>query len=112
MPVITCDGPNRNILPHVPSQWEEKPNPPLTPWPPATQRMDEWTTGWLDGAVAGLLKRDSGKSHGIGLGDAIVAATAMAHKAALLTLNTKHYPMLSGLKMAHVEKQQSVVSRQ
>lgn len=56
-------------------------------------------------AAAGLLKRDYGKSHGVGLGDAIVAATALAHNAALLTLNTRHYPMLRNLKAAYVKKQ-------
>ena len=48
--------------------------------------------------AGGLYKRDYGKSHGIGLADAILAATAQAENAELKTLNTKHYPMLKSLK--------------
>jgi hypothetical protein len=48
--------------------------------------------------MAGLYKRDYGKSHGVGLGDAILAATAEVENAALITLNTKHYPMLKNLE--------------
>jgi len=51
--------------------------------------------------AGGLYKRDYGKSHGIGLADAILAATAEAENAELKTLNTKHYPMLKDLKPAH-----------
>ena len=48
--------------------------------------------------MAGLYKRDYGKSHGIGLADAILAATAGVENAVLITLNTKHYPMLKNLE--------------
>ena len=51
--------------------------------------------------AGGLYKRDYGKSHGIGLADAILAATAKAENAELKTLNTKHYPMLKSLKPAY-----------
>lgn len=51
--------------------------------------------------AGGLYKRDYGKSHGVGLADAILAATAQAENAKLKTLNTKHYPMLKGLKPAY-----------
>ena len=51
--------------------------------------------------VGGLYKRDFGKSHGVGLADAILAATAEKEKAELKTLNVKHYPMISGLKPAY-----------
>lgn len=51
----------------------------------------------------GLLKRDYGKSHEVGLADAIVAATAQAENAELKTLNTKHYPMLKGLRPAYTK---------
>jgi predicted nucleic acid-binding protein len=54
--------------------------------------------------LAGLYKREYFKSHGIGLADAILAATAEFEHAALLTLNTKHYPMISGLKPAYIKK--------
>lgn len=33
------------------------------------------------------------KSHGVELGDALIAATAALHKAALWTRNRRHYPM-------------------
>jgi predicted nucleic acid-binding protein len=52
---------------------------------------------------AGLYKRDYGKSHGVGLADAILAATAEVEKAELKTLNTKHYPMLRGLRPAYTK---------
>jgi predicted nucleic acid-binding protein len=54
--------------------------------------------------AGGLLKRDFGKSHGVGLADAIIAATAQAENAVLSTLNVKHYPMMPGLKPAYVKK--------
>ncbi|MBN2468249.1 MAG: type II toxin-antitoxin system VapC family toxin [Deltaproteobacteria bacterium] len=53
------------------------------------------------GKAGGLYKRDYGKSHGVGLADAILAATAEAENAELKTLNTKHYPMLKDLKAAY-----------
>ncbi len=58
----------------------------------------------VDAAIAktgGLYKRDYGKSHGVGLADAILAATATDENAKLKTLNTKHYPMLKGLRPAY-----------
>lgn len=51
--------------------------------------------------AGGLYKRDFGKSHGVGLADAILAATADQENAALKTLNVKHYPMIKGLKPAY-----------
>jgi len=51
--------------------------------------------------AGGLYKRDYGKSHGVGFADAILAATAEAENAELKTLNTKHYPMLKGLRPAY-----------
>ena len=53
------------------------------------------------GKAGGLYRRDYGKSHGIGLADAIFAATAESENAELKTLNTKHYPMLKNLKPAY-----------
>jgi len=49
----------------------------------------------------GLYKRDYGKSHGVGLADAILAATAKTEHARMATLNTKHYPMLKHLAPAY-----------
>ncbi len=43
------------------------------------------------------------KSHGVGLADAILAATAEAENAELKTLNRKHYPMLKGLRPAYTK---------
>jgi predicted nucleic acid-binding protein len=45
----------------------------------------------------GLYKRDYGKSHGVVLADAIIAATCETENAELKTLNIKHYPMIKGL---------------
>jgi predicted nucleic acid-binding protein len=52
--------------------------------------------------VAGLYKRDYDRSHGIGLADAVVAATSDVENAELKTLNVRHYPMLTGLKPPYV----------
>ncbi len=51
--------------------------------------------------IGGLYKRDFGKSHGVGLADAILAATAEVEQAELKTLNVKHYPMFKALKPAY-----------
>jgi len=51
--------------------------------------------------AAGVYKRDFGKSHGVGLADAILAATADKETAELKTLNVKHYPMIKGLRPAY-----------
>ena len=42
-------------------------------------------------------------SHGVGLADAILAATAESEDAELKTLNRKHYPMLKGLRPAYMK---------
>ena len=51
--------------------------------------------------LGGLYKRDYGRSHGIGLADAIVAATATLESAELKTLNVKHYPMFNPIQPAY-----------
>jgi predicted nucleic acid-binding protein len=53
--------------------------------------------------TGGLYKRDYAKSHGVGLADAILAATAESENAELKTLNTKHYPMFEGLRPAYTK---------
>jgi predicted nucleic acid-binding protein len=53
--------------------------------------------------AGGLYKRDFGKSHGVGLAGAILAATVEAENAELKTLNTKHYPMFKGLRPAYMK---------
>lgn len=52
----------------------------------------------------GLYRRDYGKSHGVGLADAIIAATASELNVCLVTLNKKHYPMLT---LVHVPYQKN-----
>jgi len=42
----------------------------------------------------GLYRRDYGKSHGTGLADALIAATAELSQATFVTMNRKHFPML------------------
>ena len=42
---------------------------------------------------AGIIKDKYGKSHGTGMVDAIIAASARKVEAELITLNIKHYPM-------------------
>src|SRR5947209_2716955 len=54
----------------------------------------------VDEAIAlagGLFRRDFGKSHSTGLADALIAATAESRQATLVTLNDKHFPMLSNV---------------
>lgn len=53
--------------------------------------------------IGGLYKRDFGKSHGVGLADAILAATSEIEQAELKTLNVKHYPMFKALKPAYTK---------
>jgi predicted nucleic acid-binding protein len=45
------------------------------------------------GQQAGNFLRQYRKSHNVGLGDALIAATAVQNQAALWTRNRKHYPM-------------------
>ena len=47
--------------------------------------------------TGGLLKAKYGKSHGLGLADALLAATAQQHGLTIQTLNVKHFPMFPGL---------------
>lgn len=51
--------------------------------------------------LAGEFKSFYGKSHGLGLADAVIAATCQMHHLELLTLNIKHYPMLKNLRPAY-----------
>jgi predicted nucleic acid-binding protein len=58
----------------------------------------------VDAGIAkagGLYRRDYCRSHGVGLADALLAATAEAEGAELKTLNVKHYPMMKGLLPAY-----------
>jgi predicted nucleic acid-binding protein len=42
----------------------------------------------------GLFQRQFGRSHNVGLPDALIAASSELHGARLVTLNRKHFPML------------------
>jgi predicted nucleic acid-binding protein len=60
--------------------------------------LDTFTLIDLSPAIAaqgGLLRREWGKSHGSGLNDTLIAATALSAQRVLLTLNARHFPMLS-----------------
>ena len=45
------------------------------------------------GRMAGDYLRQFRKSHSLEIADALIAATAVSHRAALWTRNRKHYPM-------------------
>ncbi len=49
----------------------------------------------------GLYRRDYGKSHGVGLADAIIAATSQIQHAKLVTLKAKHFPMLDNVHVPY-----------
>ncbi len=46
------------------------------------------------GRIGGLFRRDYGRSHGVGLADALIGATAQEQQAIVVTFNSRHYPML------------------
>ena len=67
-------------------------------------KLDEFVQAFevvpVDREVAiegGLYRRDYMKSHNVGLADALIAATAELRQAALVTLNSKHFPMLANV---------------
>lgn len=43
---------------------------------------------------AGLFRREYGRTHGTGLVDALIAASALATQSRLVTLNARHFPMV------------------
>lgn len=49
----------------------------------------------------GLFRRRFAKSHGVGLPDALIAATAQLESAELVTLNEKHFPMLQNVTVPY-----------
>lgn len=55
-------------------------------------------------AQGGIYQRDYGKSHGMGLADALIAATAESLDAKLVTLNKKHFPMLQKVHVPYVKR--------
>lgn len=46
------------------------------------------------GRLGGLFRREYGRSHGTGLADALIAATAEESGARLVTFNERHFPMV------------------
>lgn len=44
--------------------------------------------------LGGFFRQNYLKSHGVGIADALIAATAKIRQATLVTLNKKHFPML------------------
>jgi predicted nucleic acid-binding protein len=53
-------------------------------------------------AQGGLLRRDWDKSHGVGMNDALIAASSLQTQRVLISLNAKHYPMrLKALLLVH-----------
>ena len=52
--------------------------------------------------LGGLYRRDYGPSHGTGLADALIAATAEESGASLVTSNRRHFPMVSRIDVPYV----------
>ena len=50
---------------------------------------------------AGLLRRDFRQSHGTGLADAFIAASAEKARATLVTFNKRHFPMLDHVQVPY-----------
>ena len=72
------------------------------------QRMDDFLSAMLfipvDQAIAkqgGLYRQQYGKSHGTGLVDALIAATADNVGANLVTFNQRHFPMIANLQVPY-----------
>jgi predicted nucleic acid-binding protein len=53
----------------------------------------------------GLYRRDDGKSHNVGLADALIAAAATQRQVPLVTLNRKHFPMLQDVIVPYQKAQ-------
>jgi predicted nucleic acid-binding protein len=51
--------------------------------------------------IGGLLRRQYGKSHGSGLADCLIAAMNLEEGASFVTLNKKHFPMISNIKVPY-----------
>lgn len=52
---------------------------------------------------AGFWRRQYGPSHGMGLADALIAASVAAAGATLVTLNRRHFPMLAQVLVPYSE---------
>ncbi len=49
----------------------------------------------------GHFRQQYRQSHGTGLDDALIAATAVQHNAQLITFNRRHYPMIANLQVPY-----------
>ena len=53
--------------------------------------------------TGGLMRNQFRRSHGVGLADAIIAATCQIHGLSLRTLNLKHFPMFPALRAPYTK---------
>ena len=61
----------------------------------------------VDSSIArkgGLYRRDYFRSHAVSLADALIAATASARSATLVTLNRKHFPMVADIHIPYTKR--------
>ena len=52
----------------------------------------------------GLFRRNYGPTHGTGLVDALIGATAQLCRATLVTFNAHHYPMLNDVRVPYTRQ--------
>jgi len=50
---------------------------------------------------SGLIRQEYHPSHGVGLADALIAATALEEGAELFTFNRRHYPMVKDVSLPY-----------
>lgn len=58
-------------------------------------------------ARATVLMESLSLSHGLGMGDALIAATALEHRLSLLTANVKHFGAVEGLRVERFDPTQT-----
>lgn len=54
--------------------------------------------------LAGRYRREYHPSHGTGLADALIAATAVTHEADFVTFNARHFPMLESIQVPYARR--------
>ena len=52
---------------------------------------------------AGRYRHEFSKSHGTGLADALIAASAESRHAILVSLNRRHFPMVKGMRVPYAQ---------
>lgn len=60
--------------------------------------------GVSEAKLGGELRRKYGQSHGTGLADALIAATAQLRGATLMSFNRKHFPMVHDFRVPYRRK--------